>query len=299
MRSFQEAGIPIQKISKLRNLLEEGPPLGGKLTDVSNLKKTCIPFTHKTEIEKCMEEVKDQYIGCIHDGASRDGEAFAILFRWCDFNSKKELRIFTRLVCFDLIAASMTGDQIAKQLFQCICRKYQVEEDHFIAMMHDRVAANYLASRVLRQGFCGSFLDIGCFPHTFDHCGDHFVFPHLDIFNSAFTYLFESSYKSRGIWKLIMGKAVTIECSTRYQQCYSAALIVIVLMIDVCLCGNRWWSLYDVDEDVFHNFAQLPRFLMHLEAEDMAPSTVKKLKQFLPGIACKYTAYSIVANSPF
>ena len=151
-----------------------------------------------------------------------------------------------------MIAESLDGKQTARILLK-VLNELKTESEDFVAGLHDRASANYTATDILKQAFSDSFLDVGCFSHTMDHCGDHFDFPHLDVFNQSFTSCFKTSFKARGIWKVITGQSVKLESDT------------------------RWWSLYDVDEQVLVFFADMPRFIAHMKSEDLAPQTIKKL----------------------
>ena len=72
-----------------------------------------------------------------------------------------------------LLARSMTGEELARQLIVCLSTELGINGDHLIATMRDRAAVNNVAIQTLQ---------IGCFSHTLDHVGEKMYTPVLDKF---------------------------------------------------------------------------------------------------------------------
>ena len=64
-----------------------------------------------------------------------------------------------------LLARSMTGEELARQLIVCLSTELGINGDHLIATMRDRAAVNNVAIQTL-QIIYPHILDIGCFSHT-------------------------------------------------------------------------------------------------------------------------------------
>ncbi len=75
-----------------------------------------------------------------------------------------------------LLAKSMTGEEVARQLIVCLSTKLGICSNNLIASMHDRASVNNVAVRTLKIVF-PQLLDIGCFSHTLDHVGENFSTP--------------------------------------------------------------------------------------------------------------------------
>ena len=93
MKTFMRMGIPLDKIDDdMRELLEDGPPMGAKLTTPSNLRPAYIPFIHKDELDCVLTEIEKQYISAGFDGASRLGESLVVVLRWCQLHVVSMMR---------------------------------------------------------------------------------------------------------------------------------------------------------------------------------------------------------------
>ena len=97
LRTFLNAGIPINKIDDFGDLLEEHIfRLAGRkpMSDI-------IPFVLSEEKRQLKAEIDGLPVALIFDGTSRLGEALAIILRFVDRSS---LTIQQRLVCMQLLA---------------------------------------------------------------------------------------------------------------------------------------------------------------------------------------------------
>ena len=89
-------------------------------------------------------------------------------------------------------------------------------------------------------------VDIGCFSHTIDHVGGYFKTPALTDFTSLWISLFSHSPNNRLLWKTK---------TARSMKSYSS---------------NRWWSKWEVMQQIFLYFGDIAPFLD--ENEDIGPA---------------------------
>ena len=78
MKAFLQAGIPLNKIGPLRELLEE---TGCRLCDRRFL-YDLIPFVVKEEEAQIKDEIKIKHVGTIFDGTIHACEALAVVLRF-------------------------------------------------------------------------------------------------------------------------------------------------------------------------------------------------------------------------
>ena len=102
---------------------------------------------------------------------------FAIVVRYVD-----NFQIEQRLICLQLLAKSLKGEEIAREVVHTLSTEYGVAGNHLLAAARDRVAANSVAMRTIKILFPDVF-DIGCYSHTLDHVGEHFDTPFLEEFS--------------------------------------------------------------------------------------------------------------------
>lgn len=81
VRSFLAAGVPIEKLDKLRPLLQEY--MKHRLTSAPHL-RLLVPCIEQTELQHVQEEVAKEYIAVISDGTTRDkmAEVLAVVVRY-------------------------------------------------------------------------------------------------------------------------------------------------------------------------------------------------------------------------
>ena len=120
--------------------------------------------------------------------------------------------------------------------------------------MLDCALSNNVAMHVVKIVYPLVF-DIGCFSHTVDRVGEKFKVPHLHEFITYWISLFSHSYKARPLWKEQTGQA---------------------------FCGystTRWWSKWEVQNQILNLFGDLKPFL---EGEEyFSPATRSKLLEFV------------------
>ena len=174
--TFLRAGVPVSKIDVFRPLLEDtGYCLAGWQT-MSDL----IPFIHQEEIKRIKKEIEGKKVSVIFDGTTRLGEAMAIIIRFVD----TKWAIQQRLIRMQLIAKSLTGEEIARELLFVLQAQYGMATDSLVAIMRDRASVHNLAMSILRVMY-PQVLDVACFSHTIDNAGRKFETPVLDEFISS------------------------------------------------------------------------------------------------------------------
>lgn len=85
------------------------------------------------------------------------------------------------LVRLQLLAKSMTEEEIAREIIHTLLVEYGISGDRVLASMQDKVSTNEVAIRKLKILY-PNILDIGCFSHTIDNAGGHFRMPTLEEF---------------------------------------------------------------------------------------------------------------------
>ena len=157
-------------------------------------------------------------ISVVFDGASRLGEAMAIILRFAD----RSWKIHQRLVRLQLLAKSMSGEEIARELVSVLQIQYDVAPRSLVAAIHDRAAVNGVAMTYVHVMY-PSLLDIGCFRHTLNNAGSKFNTPILNEFLSSWLRLFSHSPKARLGWRNRTGIAVKSHSETRWWSKWEVA----------------------------------------------------------------------------
>ena len=246
LMAFLRAGIALNKIECFRSLLEENAySLGGRRT-LSDL----IPFVLQEERSLIKQEIQGRDVSVIFDGTTHLGEAMAVVLRFVD----EDWGIQQRLARLMLLAKSLTGEEVARELIVVLSTGLGIGPDNLLAAMRDRAAVNGAAMRTVKVLY-PSVLDVGCFSHTIDNAGRHFSTPVLDEFIRSWLALFAHSPKARLLWKARTGRSMRT-----YSQ-------------------TRWWSKWEVLEQLLVTFGDVKRFLD--DNEDVGLATRIKLLAIL------------------
>ena len=112
-----------------------------------------------------------------------------------------------RLIRFELLAKSLSGEEIAHQLIVVFSAKLTISSKLVVAAMHDCVSANNVAMCTVKVVY-PSILDIGCFAHTLDRVGERFKVPFVNDFTTYWISLFIHSFKPCLLWKERTGRSV-------------------------------------------------------------------------------------------
>ena len=137
-----QAAVPLAKLDTFREILKEN---AYRLSDRRHM-SDLVPFILSQERADVKREVSGRPLSVIFDGTTRLGEALVIVVRFVD----DEFVIQQRLVRLQLLAKSMTGEEIARELINCLSVEYSVRADLVLATMHDRAASNNVAIRTLK-----------------------------------------------------------------------------------------------------------------------------------------------------
>ena len=225
-----------------RELLEGG---AYRLSDRRHM-SDLIPFVLRQEQAKIKEEIEGKHVAVIFDGTTYLGEALAIVLRFVS----EDFEIKQRLIRLQLLAKSLTGEEIARELITVLSVGYGINPNLLLSAMRDGASSNNAAMRTLNVVYPHVF-DVACFSHTLDRVGSHFNTPVLLEFINSWISLFSHSLKVKLLWKEKTGKAM---------GSYSA---------------TRWWSKWEVMLQVCQYFGDVEIFLT--ENSDVSPATRAKL----------------------
>ena len=205
-----------------------------------------IPFILQDEISKLKQDISGRQVAIIFDGTTHVCEAFVIVLRYVD----EEFVIQQRVCRLMLLAKSITGEEVARQLIIALSTELSIASNLVIAAMRHRASVNDVAMRTISVLY-NTIMDIGCFSHTLDHVGERMKTPILDDFTKAWISLFTHSPKSRLAWKTQTGLPI---------PSYSA---------------TRWWSKFEVIHQLLNTFGAF------LHGSDLPPATTGKLLKIL------------------
>lgn len=175
-KAFLTAGISLSKIKMLHELLEEH---AFRLSDDRGIYDLL-----SLEIQDIKAELNGKYVSAIFDGTTRLGEAFAVVLRYISDCSIKQ-----RLIKFQILVKTMTGEEIARELINILQVNYGINSMKLLACMHDRAAANGAAMLTVKVIFL-LVVDVGCYSHTLYLIGEKFDLPVLDDFIRLWISLF-------------------------------------------------------------------------------------------------------------
>ena len=96
-------------------------------------------FVHQQEVKRVREEVWGRNVSAIFDGTTRLGLSIV----------DDQWGIQQRLVRFQLLLKSMTGEEVARQLRSVLQMECQVPSNALVATMHDTASVNTVALTIL------------------------------------------------------------------------------------------------------------------------------------------------------
>lgn len=233
-----KAGIPIAKIDCMRPFLEK---YGHCLTSSGHLSET-IPLVleREKEILKTDISIANEF-SVVFDGSSRLGEVLAIVLCYID----TQWKIQQRLLKLETLEKSLKSQELAQRLIQCLAVEFSICSEMIISATKDGAAVNEAALNQVKFYFPNIF-SITCFSHVIDNAGKKFQFRILDTFLSHWNSMFSQSPAVRLAWKIKTGKAMRTVSAT------------------------RWWSKWEVVNQVCDYFGDVDPFLR--EIEDLAPA---------------------------
>ena len=125
--------------------------------------------------------------------------------------------IHQRLIRLQLLAKSLTGEEIARQLISVLQVEYGIGPATLVDSMYDRTSTNFMAMSTLKVLYPDIF-DISCFSHTIDHVGERFCTPTINEFVTVLISLFSHSPKSHLAWQAHTGCNVKSYSKTRWSR---------------------------------------------------------------------------------
>ena len=154
-----KAGVPLSKLDSFRDILEEN---AFALSDSSHLRRL-VPFILQDEISKLKQDIGGKHVAIIFDGTTHVCEAFVIVLHYIDNDW-----VIKQCVCrLMLLAKSITGEEVARQLITVVSTELSIAPNMVIAAIRDRASVNDVAMRTISVIY-NQMLDVGCF---FSHVG--------------------------------------------------------------------------------------------------------------------------------
>ena len=138
---------------------------------------TFIPKITEREKQIVKGEMLDEKGCIIFDGTTRLGEATAVLWRQCNPN----FLLQTRLVSFVTTETHMTGDQLYRLLGTILLRDLGKQPEEVIGDARDSCSTNGVAERYL-EGLCPAMARNKCISHVLVGTGQHIKLPRLGLF---------------------------------------------------------------------------------------------------------------------
>ena len=120
------------------------------------------------------------------------GKAFVIVLRYID-----DWFIKQRVCRLMLLAKSITGEEVMRQLATALSTELSIIPDMIVAAMRDRASINDVAMRTVLVVY-NHLMDVPCFSHTLNHVGEGMNTPILDDFTKVWISLFPTVRK-RGL----------------------------------------------------------------------------------------------------
>ena len=149
-----KAGVPLNKLDVFRDFLEEnGYRLAGRrpMSDP-------ILLILSEEKQRIKEDVSGKDVSMVFDATSRLGEAVVIVLHFIHFDSWS---LQKRRVYLQLLAKTMCGEEIARELKTILSPKLSIPPGKLQAAMRDWVSSNCATMRTLKVVY-QNLLDIGC-----------------------------------------------------------------------------------------------------------------------------------------
>lgn len=165
--TFLHDAVPLSKVDCSGQILEEN---ASQLTDRSHL-ANLIPFVRQEEYARLKEETKNKQVSVIFDGMTRVGEAMVIVLRFISQNWEAKQRLVRMHTCTCMLAKSMTGQEIARQLICTLSVQYSIPSNGLLAAMKDCASVNGVAMRILQVVYPMA-VNIRCLSHTLNVVGE-------------------------------------------------------------------------------------------------------------------------------
>ena len=160
-------------------------------------------------------------------------------------------------MCLQLIVKSLKGDDLAREIITVLAQQYNVQNSSLCAAMRDGASVNGAAMRTVKVVF-PKVVDVRCFSHAIDGIDSHLNIPTLRRFLQLWNALFGHSPATRIAWKERMGIS---------NKSYAPM---------------RWWSWWEVANQIMLQFAEIHPFLQAILQEAANKATLRQLDECLP-----------------
>lgn len=122
-----------------------------------------------------------------------------------------------RQVRLQLIAKSLKGEELARELIMVFAQHYNVQNNNLCAAMSDGASVNGATMRTVKVVF-PKVVDVRCFSHAVDCVGDHFNILILKRFLQLWNSLFGHSPATRLAWRQRSGISMKSYSPTRWWR---------------------------------------------------------------------------------
>jgi hypothetical protein len=245
MESLMYAGIPYAKADMIRPLLEHA---SHPLTDSRNLGRTYIPLIQERELKRLRKELLKQWFALIFDGTTRLGEAINMVTR----SITDEFQICMRLIAFKTLKVHVDGPGLYRLILKTLQMDLGLNLDDCVAWGRDSCATNGVAVDNLMPHSTNA-VSMLCFSHTLHNSGKHLKLSVLDEFMTAWLQLVAQPGAAKLRWQAILGGSMAS---------YSKV---------------RWWSRWDIMNEIATNFGAIPPFIASLDADGIGDATTQKM----------------------
>ena len=165
-----------------------------------------------------------------------------------------KFEIYQRLVRVNVLAKSLKGQELAREVISVLSKELQYPSDKAIAVTRDGAAVNGGACNILKDMMYPKLVDLTCISYSLDNVGKRFETPLLDVFVHSWVSLFTHSPAAKMSWRDQAGKAIKSYSCTRWKS---------------------WWEMLAQIQRNFHHV------LPFLQALQSSPTVCEKLLRML------------------
>ena len=216
------------------------------------MKSMFIPQIEDREIKLIVKELLEQHFSVIFDGTTRLGEAINVVTR----SITDDFVIRMRLVAFKTTKVHCNGEDLFRLILTTLQTKLGLDLKSCVAYARDSCATNNTAVKLLMPASANA-LNMLCFPHTLHNTGKHVAVPVLEEFMTPWLLLVPQPGAAKLRWEAILGRS----CS-KFSKV-------------------RWWSRWEIMQEIATNFSALPAFLADLDNNDIGDATTRKMIEIL------------------
>ncbi len=109
---------------------------------------------------------------------------------------------------------SLCGTEMSTELTELLNRS-GIEPSNLIGPVSDCVSSNLVARTVMSVMYKGA-LQMGCFAHSIDHVGEHFLLPLEHQFTEVMVGMMSRNFEAADVWQSLVGRAFPTASDTRW-----------------------------------------------------------------------------------